>query len=83
VVPPQSLTDKREFYRRIAELVSKERPQLHGLEASDVEMISTAHPAIRGLRSFMRVEGIGDMYLTGNTLNGFYLPEGIVIRMAG
>jgi len=30
----------------------------------------------------VHMEGSGEAYVTGNTLNGFYLPEGIILRMA-
>jgi len=82
IVPSAKLKDKREFYRQLAELISTNRDKLHGLEASDIEMVAASHPAVRGLSFMVHMEGSGEAYVTGNTLNGFYLPEGIILRMA-
>jgi hypothetical protein len=82
IVPSVKLTEKREFYRRISEIVSKNRENLNGIDASDTEYMQENHPAIEGLKSFIRIEGLGSASFSGNTFNGFYLPNGVILRSA-
>jgi hypothetical protein len=80
LVPPQGLTDKQLFYRKLSEIVSSNREHLSGLDSSDTEMISEEHPAAKGLRRFIRAPGFSNIVFKGNMFNGFYLPDGIIIR---
>jgi hypothetical protein len=80
MVPPVGLTDKHEFYRRISTVVSKNRAALSGIDASDTEMISDTHPAVKGLRGFVRAAGLVSVQFAGNRFNGFYLPNSIILR---
>lgn len=82
IVPAKEIKDKLEFYRRIVDVISDHRDELAGVEASDTEFVTDKHPAISGLQRIIRVEGTSDMHFSNNTLNGFFLPEAIVIRMA-
>lgn len=81
IVPPPSLDDKREFYRRVSEIVAKRWIELGGLDASDTEMVLDTHPAIRGLRKLLRLPGLGSTVLSGTKFNGFYLPEALILRV--
>lgn len=81
IVPPASVQDKREFYRRVAEIVTRRRVELGGLDASDTEMVLDTHPAIRGLRKVLKIPGLGSTVLSGTTFNGFYLPEALILRV--
>ena len=80
LVPPRDQQDKRDFYRRIAEIVAKNRPKFGGVDASDTEMIAATHPAMKGLGGFVKMPDLGSVYFSGNRFNGFYLPDGIVLR---
>lgn len=80
IVPDVSIKDKREFYRRVSELVSLHRDDLSGIDASDTEMVADTHPGMQGLGRFMRVTGLGNVSFSGNIFNGFYLPDGIILR---
>ena len=80
LVPPPGLDDKREFYRRVAEVISKNREQLQGIDVSDTEMVLDSHPAMRGLCRLFRSPGLGVISFYGNRFNGFYLPDGIILR---
>ncbi|KAA5603425.1 hypothetical protein [Blastochloris sulfoviridis] len=80
LAPPPGLTDKHNFYRKLSEIVSKNRNQLSGLESSDTEMISDSHPAVKGLKTFINAPGLSNIAFKGNMFNGFYLPDGIIIR---
>ena len=80
IVPPAGLTDKREFYRRVSEVVSKNRDDLGGIDAGDTEMVPDSHPAMEGLRGFIKMAGLGNIYFSGNKFNDYYLPDGIILR---
>jgi hypothetical protein len=82
IVPAAGANDKLEFYRILADLITKNRAVFPTLDISDVELKLDSHPAIRGLNSFIRMEGLGSAHLSNNRFNGFYLPDGIVLRMA-
>jgi hypothetical protein len=82
IVPAINVTDKNEFYRILSETISRHREILHGFDISSTELVSDNHPAIKGLKSIFRLAGIGSIHLANNTLNGFYLPDGIILRMA-
>jgi len=79
LVPPIDISDKRDFYRRISRAISKNRKKMGGLDASDTEVVADSHPAVRGMKRFMRMEQPGSAFFHGNTFNGFYLPNGIVL----
>lgn len=81
IVPPPGLTNKHEFYRLVSEIISKHRPELGGIDASDTEMVLDTHPAMRGLGRFIKQPGLGSTFFTGNRFNGFYLPDGIILRV--
>lgn len=81
IVPPAELTDKREFYRQVSEVVTMNRDALGGLDASDTEMVLDSHPAVQGLKVFMHMPGLGSVHFSGNRFNDFYLPDGIILRI--
>lgn len=80
IVPPKGLVDKREFYREVSKVVSANRNELMGLDASDTEFVSDSHPALDGLKKFIKMEGLGSIYFSGNVFNGYYIPDGIILR---
>jgi len=82
IVPPAALKDKQEFYRRASEIIASHRTELGDITISDLEMQSASHPAVQGLSFAFRFEGLGSARFTGNIFNGFYLPDGIVLRSA-
>ena len=82
IVPAAPITDMRQFYRQVAEIVTKHRADLGGIDASDTEMIPETHPAMKGLRRFLRASGLTSVHFPGNRFNGYYLPDGIILRSA-
>lgn len=82
LVPSRGLTDQREFYRRVSAIISLHRDQFSAIDAGDVQMLADSHPAIAALAKMFGVPGISDTRIAGNTLNGFYVPDGILMRMA-
>ncbi len=80
LVPPKGSKDKADFYRRIAQIVSAHRAEVGNLDASDTEMALDTHPAVQGISQFMRISGLGAAHFSGNRFNGYYLPDGIIMR---
>lgn len=80
IVPPDTIKDKHEFYRTIAQIIAKHRVEVGGLVVSDIEMILDSHPAMQGLGRFIYVPGLNNVHFRGNLFNGFYLPNGIILR---
>ena len=80
IVPPKDIKDKFEFYRRVSEIVSQNRIALGGIDASDTEMVFDSHPAMRGLSGMINAPGINSIHVEANNFNGFFLPDGIIIR---
>ena len=81
IVPHASITDKREFYRLIAEVITAYQGELAGLDVGAIEYVSDKHPAMVGMGQFLQMDGIGSATFQGNRFNGYYMPDGIVIRM--
>lgn len=82
IVPSSTMTDKTEFYRLVSEAISQHRNELPGLDVSSVELKNADHPAIVGLGKFLRMDGLGAAHFSNNRFNGFFLPDGVVLRMA-
>ena len=82
IVPPIGLTDKREFYLRLADIFAAHAEQLTGLGAGEVQFVDAEHPVIRGLGKIFQAEGPGEIRFTNNLLNGYFLPDAVIIRMA-
>jgi hypothetical protein len=78
---PQKGVDHHEFYRLVSHAISNNRSALHGIDISDVELIQDSHPAIQGLKTMMRMSGLGSAFLSNNKVNGYYLPDGVLLRM--
>lgn len=81
IVPAAPLADKRDFYRQVAETISKHWDEMAGLDVGSVEHVNADHPAMRGMGRFIQLAGTGSASFSGNRFNDYYLPEGIVIRM--
>lgn len=81
VVCPRG-TKEPEFYRIVADAIAKHRDALPGLDISSVELADEGHPAMKGMGRFLRMEGLGSANFSNNRMDGFYLPDGIVLRMA-
>ena len=82
LVPPANITDKREFYRKVAEVISRNRTEMGGIDVSDTEMLPDTHPAVVGLKAFITMPGLGTVNFSGNRLNDYYLPDGVILRVA-
>lgn len=83
ILPNETLKDKREFYRRVAEIVSKHRPELGGIDAADVEMITDKHPVIQAMRKSraFKITGRSAVGVKSSVFNGYYLSEALILLM--
>jgi hypothetical protein len=82
IVPPVSIADQRDFYRRVSNVIFHNRDQLGFLDPSDIQFTKDSHPAMRALSRFDRVEGKSDLRIKDNMLNGFFLSDGIILKLA-
>lgn len=80
LVPPKGKVDKEEFYRRIVEIVSKKRTELGNIDASDTEMVLDTHRAVKGISRFIKMTELSSAHFNGNMFDGYYLPDGIILR---
>jgi hypothetical protein len=81
IVPPVAIADKREFYLKLAQIFGTHAADLAGLDLGEIQYVSDSHPVIRGLNSILHFDGTGDARISNNSLNGFFLPEAVVVRM--
>jgi hypothetical protein len=83
ILPHTGMEDKRDFYRRLAMIVSKNRDSLGGIDAADVELITDEHPVIKSLRESraFRITGLSGVLVQSSTFNGYYLAEALILRM--
>ncbi len=79
IVPSDEAINKQEFYRIVAETISANG--LTELDVGTVELAKSDNPAMQGMKSMFRIEGVGTARVSNNTFNGVLLPDGIVIRM--
>ncbi|MEL7701119.1 MULTISPECIES: hypothetical protein [Citromicrobium] len=82
LVPPDNLRDKLKFYGKTSSLIVDNQADFSLLDAGDIDLRFPDHPAIQGLGDFIHMDQLGAAHFSGNTFNGFYLPDGIVLRMA-
>jgi hypothetical protein len=81
LVPELNQTDRRRFYRQIAEIVTEHRKELGEIDAADAEMVSEEHPAIDALKRIIKAPNLVSARFTNNQFNGYYLPDAIILRM--
>lgn len=80
VVPPTSLQDIHAFYRRISKLLTDHKSAAFGLEASDVELVKGDHPAVASVSRALPIQGKSVVRLSNNWVDGFFIPDGILLR---
>jgi hypothetical protein len=84
LMPPPKLTGPKhqnEIFRKLAELISKNRDKISSLEVSDIDLIAEDHPAILGMRGAFKVTGRSLIQVRQSTFNGFFLPEATILEM--
>jgi len=81
ISPNPIVTDKREFYRIVAEQLGDHPDETAGIEVSSTEFIAADSPAAKALKTLLHMPGLGTAKLSGNMVNGYYVPEGIAFRV--
>lgn len=82
IVPDKSMeNNKYEFYRILSEQLTCHPENFRCLDIAYVEMKKSAHPAITGLQKIVRLEGINQVEIGQILLDGFFLPNGVILRM--
>ena len=80
-VVPRSQTDKREFYKTVAEAIWNDKARFADIDTSDTELVEKSHPAISALNRFANVSGKNSIHMANNMLNGYYMTDGIIVLM--
>jgi hypothetical protein len=80
IVPPAGQQDKKLFYGTVSRLISGNIADLNGLEISDVELMDSKNPAVSAISSAIHVPDLGASRFGNNYFNGFYMPDGIILR---
>jgi hypothetical protein len=65
---------------RVARILKSNRAEVGDIEAADTELMTDAHPAMKGLKGFIKAPSLHRIAFSGNQFNGYYLPEGIILR---
>ena len=81
-IVPASKIEKLEFYQILSKVISRHRDDIPGFDISLVQFKSDKNPAVSGLSKMIHMEGLGSAHFSNNTMNGYLLPDGIVLRMA-
>jgi hypothetical protein len=85
VVPPKEeylKISQFNYHGKISSTIVDHQDQFSLLTGGDVDLRSAEHPAIRALAVVVRLDGIGDVHLRAIAINGFFVPDCIVLRMA-
>lgn len=82
IVPSPDLSDKRQFYLEVAKIFSAHSTEFQGMDLGEVQFVKLDHPAVVGLGAFMKVDGVGSVRSSSNMLNGYFLPDAIIVRLS-
>lgn len=83
IVPTQPNADKLEFYRFVSTVLLEPGNAIN-LSPSAVRLMRDDHPAVRALTRMSKVFGVtgeAEVSISHNMLDGFFLEEGILIRL--
>ena len=79
---PEALEKK---YLEAATIASKWRaqnPDRPILDLSSVRIVSVNDPLIKGLRPILRVDGLSEVRFSHNMINGIYVEDALIHRLA-
>lgn len=80
IVPAKAMNDKREFYHTVADTISRHRGELGGLDVGMIEFTKETKPVVQSMAKFISMPAIGAANVSGNTFDGIFLPDGVLIR---
>jgi hypothetical protein len=78
--PDKDLADQQQFYRTLSSIMADEPFVELGITAGDVEFLPQDHLASKSVASVIRSTGKGSITMSQNVLNGFLIPDGILVR---
>jgi hypothetical protein len=81
ISPNKAVTDKREFYRIVAEQIETHPDETEGLDVSSTEYVAADSAPVKALKSLLSMPNLGTAHLSGNMVNGYYIPEGVAFRV--
>jgi hypothetical protein len=81
ISPSKDITDKREFYRIVAEVIEKHPKETEGLDISSTEYVKPNSAAVNALKGLISMPTLGTAHLSSNMVNGYYVPEGVAFRV--
>jgi hypothetical protein len=79
IVPKNEKLDYRDFYGVVSRSMTLNSQALFGLDISSVELVDRKNPAVKSLSRSFQIPN-GNVHLSNSSFNGFYLPEGIILR---
>lgn len=82
IVPPESLSDKLEFFALISSLIIRNQESFSLIDSGDVDFRPSSQFVVQALSKVIRIDGMGVAHFSGNAYNGFPLPNGIILRMS-
>ena len=80
IVPPNSLQDKREFYKIVASTINQFKAEMPDMHVSSVQYMNDNKPLVKAMGDAYHVPGLTSERLSGNTVNGIYIPDGVLLR---
>ena len=81
-IAPKKYVDRHSFYLTLAKVLAK-HPTIGDLEVSDVQIVEPNNPIIQELKRFGTTAGPRlPVWLTNERLGGFFVPEGIILKVA-
>lgn len=80
IVPPDSLRDRREFYRIVTNTILQFKDEMPAIDFSSVQYMNDNKPLVRAVRDAYHAPGLTREKLSGNTVNGIYIPDGVLLR---
>ncbi|MGV3551269.1 hypothetical protein [Rhizobium sp.] len=80
IVPSDAMRDKREFYEIVTSTILKFKDEMPAIDFSNVQYMNDNKPLVKAMGSSYHVPGLTNEKLSGNTVNGIYIPDGVLLR---
>lgn len=81
VVPHKSIANMHDFYRQVSTTISQNQTSMGSLDSADVKFVKDEHPAMQALGRAFKVGRGSMMEFQSSTLNGFFMPDCIILLM--
>lgn len=81
VVPHKSIANMHEFYRQVSTAISQNQATIGSLDPADVKFVKDEHPAMQALGKMFKVGRGSAVEFRSCTLNGFFMPDCVILLM--